>query len=1028
MSDPPPVDPVSTLRAGVPRRRRPWLRSTFWAAAVLLSGGAGGFVARELSQARLQARFFSWVAADSRFEPAPGPSPSVRFPSFGPQDERLGYARLPWFLARLAADGAEVEAQARWTPRLQQLQQYGIFPAYHEKTSAGLRVLDRTGAPLYASIWPGHTWPDFEALPTALVRSLLFIENRDLLEPGSPLRNPAVEWPRLFFAVGQAAMKFVEPDRKVPGASTLATQLEKYRHSDGGATKSAREKLLQMFSASVRAYLDGPDTSNARRRIVLDYVNTLPLGAAPGHGEVHGVGDGLWAWFALPRDEADELLKDAPTIKRTDPRLEERGQAYKRMVAMLVGQRRPFWYFIENREALRAHVDAYLRLMPAEIVSPALREAALRAPLAFADEERRKPEAMVADRKGADAVRVHLLEPLGVPDLYTLDRLDLTVHSTLDTEAQVSASSALRALNDPEVAKAAGLVGPFLLSQGDPAQVRYSFTLFERVEGANLLRVHTDTGEGPFSLNDGMKLELGSTAKLRTLVTYLEVVAEIHEALQDLPKDALKRLKVDPRDDLTRFVVGRLTARPGEPLRDLLEAAMDRRYSASPKEKFVTGGGVHTFNNFSSKDDDEAPTVRDAFARSVNLPFVRMMRDIVDHTVAQQPRLDALFDDVKDPRRRVYLERFADIEGRVYQERFYLHYRDLEPDAALERLAGRVRPTPERLTVVFRTVRPEASVGELSAFLRGRARVTGKPLTDAKIADLYARHAPGRFDLQDRGYLAGIHPLELWTVAFLRAHAGAGWTQVADASRAERVAVYRWLMGPARKVQQDRRIRMLVEVDAFGAIHQRWQRLGYPFQRLVPSLATALGSSGDRPTALAELVGILLSDGVRQPTKRVERLHFAENTPYETLVRPFPGRPERVLPHEVAAVAREAMRGVVEDGTASRIKGSFLHWGLMAGGKTGTGDNRRERFDKQGRLVGEEVRNRTGTFVFYLGDRWFGVLTAHVPGPAAAEYRFTSALPSQALKYLAPHLAPVFSDKPPPKIRTLARRGVRQRS
>ena len=49
---------------------------------------------------------------------------------------------------------------------------------------------------------------------------------------------------------------------------------------------------------------------------------------------------------------------------------------------------------------------------------------------------------------------------------------------------------------------------------------RFSFTLFERSNGANLLRVQTDNVDRPFDLNEGARLDLGSTAKFRTLVTY----------------------------------------------------------------------------------------------------------------------------------------------------------------------------------------------------------------------------------------------------------------------------------------------------------------------------------------------------------------------------------------------------------------------------------------------------------------------------------------------------------------------------
>ena len=44
----------------------------------------------------------------------------------------------------------------------------------------------------------------------------------------------------------------------------------------------------------------------------------------------------------------------------------------------------------------------------------------------------------------------------------------------------------------------------------------------------------------------------------------------------------------------------------------------------------------------------------------------------------------------------------------------------------------------------------------------------------------------------------------------------------------------------------------LSEVEAFTDIHRRWQRLGYPFDSLTPSYATAIGSSVSgrtRPTS-----------------------------------------------------------------------------------------------------------------------------------------------------------------------------------
>jgi len=196
-------------------------------------------------------------------------------------------------------------------------------------------------------------------------------------------------------------------------------------------------------------------------------------------------------------------------------------------------------------------------------------------------------------------------------------------------------------------------------------------------------------------------------------------------------------------------------------------------------------------------------------------------------------------------------------------------------------------------------------------------------------------------------------------------------------------------------------------MEAFSTVLQSWKRLGYPFDNVVPSLGTSIGSSGDRPAALAELMGIILNDGVRLPTIRIEELHFAVQTPFEVKLEQKPPKGVRVLSSEVAETAREALRGVVEQGTGRQIRGGLLDENgsvVSIGGKTGTGDNRFRVFAPGGRLVESRPVNRTSTFVFFVGDRYFGVLTAYVPGPEAGEFAFTSSLPMEVLRRLLPEL------------------------
>jgi hypothetical protein len=50
--------------------------------------------------------------------------------------------------------------------------------------------------------------------------------------------------------------------------------------------------------------------------------------------------------------------------------------------------------------------------------------------------------------------------------------------------------------------------------------------------------------------------------------------------------------------------------------------------------------------------------------------------------------------------------------------------------------------------------------------------------------------------------------------------------------------------------------------------------------------------------------------------------------------------------------------------------------------------------------------NRVATFMFYIDDRFYGTITAFVPGAEAADYEFTSGLPVRLLGTLMPTLAP----------------------
>jgi membrane peptidoglycan carboxypeptidase len=941
------------------------------------------------------------------FAVEPGPGPGLRAPDGGPYDVRLGYARLPELDARLRSAGYTVVAQARPSPRLRAAVERGLFPIYREKSRAGLRLIDRAARLLYEAPFPERVYGAFGAVPPPVVDALLFVENRGLLDERRPHLNPAVEWPRLARAVNVEVRNRFGRHGPVIGASTLATQIEKFRHSPDGRTRSQREKLRQMLSASLRAYLDGPDTLARRRRIVVDYLDSIPLAAAPGHGEVLGLGDGLWAWYGMDFEETNRLLAG-------DAAAAARARAYKRVLSLLLSARRPYFYLTENRRALEDFTNGYLRVMArAGVIDARLRDAALAQALDF---RRASPPPAVdfSDRKAATLVRTRLAGLLGVPALYDLDRLDLTARSTLDGPVQDVVSRTLEALEEPGTVEALGLKGWHLLERGDPARVIYSFTLYERGPRANLLRVQTDSLDQPLDINAGARLDLGSTAKLRTLIGYLETVAGLHARYGRATPAELRAVSVHPRDRLTAWAIEYLARTPGAALGPMLDAAMERRYSASPAEAFATGGGLQTFHNFDRDDDTRILSVREGFRRSVNLVFIRLMRDIVDHRLYGPPAsLARVLEDRDDPRRQAFLVRFADREGSEFIRRFFRKYEGKSPDEVLDLALGTARQSPVALATVLRSVDPDADVDELATILDARLPRVSLPFP--RVEALHDKHAPAALSLVDRGFLARLHPLELWVAAYLHRHPDADLATVLALSAGERQAVYGWLFRTEHRHAQDKRIRSLLEVQVFLDIQRDWQRLGYPFASLTPSLATAIGSSGDRPAALARLMGIIANGGLSNPTVLLPEVELGVGTPYETRWRRVDADGERVMTAEVAAEARRALVDVVMQGTARGLREALRRpdgGAHVVGGKTGTGDHRYDTFGPGGRLVESRVVDRAATFAFLIDDRFFGTVTAYVAGPKAAQYEFTSALPVRVLGLLMPVLSPLIDAGP----------------
>ncbi|HEU5311092.1 MAG TPA: glycosyl transferase family 51, partial [Candidatus Eisenbacteria bacterium] len=175
-------------------------RKPRWALYALLAVASIG-AGYELRTAALEARFFSKIASTLNYAVEPGKSDRIQFPAPGPMDRRRGYSRIPEFADHLEERGYSLVAQARHSHALSFAGKLGIPPPYAEASAAGLSIEGFDGSALYDATAAWRGVQEFGSMPPVVVRTLLYIENRELGEAESPYRNPAIDWTRFGKAV-----------------------------------------------------------------------------------------------------------------------------------------------------------------------------------------------------------------------------------------------------------------------------------------------------------------------------------------------------------------------------------------------------------------------------------------------------------------------------------------------------------------------------------------------------------------------------------------------------------------------------------------------------------------------------------------------------------------------------------------------------------------------------------------------------------------------------------------------------------
>ena len=79
---------------------------------------------------------------------------------------------------------------AQWSGALRRFVDDGGYAIYREKSRAGLQLFGRHDVPIYRARYPERAYRDFRSIPPLVVNSLLFSEDKALLDDTEPRLNP----------------------------------------------------------------------------------------------------------------------------------------------------------------------------------------------------------------------------------------------------------------------------------------------------------------------------------------------------------------------------------------------------------------------------------------------------------------------------------------------------------------------------------------------------------------------------------------------------------------------------------------------------------------------------------------------------------------------------------------------------------------------------------------------------------------------------------------------------------------------
>lgn len=1082
----------------------------------------------------------------------------------GPYDVRSGYGDASRFIKDVGGTGLfGLKERAVWSPKYKKLYDEGLFLPYDYKESVGLIVKDKNGAVLEDNRLPKMLLPETEAV-NEVNHALYFIEDGQILgENSSTYLNYAVDYKRFFVAgVRYVFFKFISifngSAEKSGGASTLLVQEKKFKHSPDGLTEGVDDKFKQIASAFAYLYRDGITTKEKSYTIIKNYLNSIPLGADE-RGEIYGLAEALNRYYGLSRFEIDYLYdKHSFNCFHDDPSLEYNNIFNLRLaMGFIVSLRRPSYYLGDEAGRIEREklVDFYLKEMIADkSVFSDPYEKALKLSHSFIfngktieslrkeknrnsfdvnkaclySEKNKKSPIETISEKTLTTIKNDFSKIIGEKNRYDLSNKDFKLTTSIDLGKQKILESVLEDIKSGRNTDKYGLYGERLLSKNEEKRVDYAINLYELENkngvGMSNLVASYETDKRPSSFLNGGKFELGSTAKLRVLTSFLQLM-EQDWILFNENKDQIKYcFKKDLNEEKCHSLLRKIfNLNEGRPLgeydlqlasssiknklrhdfilnnsyktflidddcfqvnddfvninklryfgfcfftelyfngkldiskKEFLYQAMNIKINANPNSLFYTGGGLHKFDNFNEDDDHQYLTIDKGFSKSNNLVFVRLFRYMEIYLSDRREKdLSSLLNSEEDDRRSGYIEEYKYGDLLQYFNIYRRKSKDLELDSsdkkvlalgyAIEKLIKEdvghsilTKKARNNRMRIFSNYNGDDYIslgrscyGSLNGNSGGDSNEDNDSILcnkegnciDIKEDELQDEingfdvnkedvelGTVKNFNWQDVGYIGKEHPVRFFTEAMsclnvkLRsADFSNRKSKYSSIIKKLQEESYAWVDKKSNYKKRNLAVRKMVEEKTFLEILDMWKSIGYPYNKIVPSLGTALGSSGDRPKALADLLGVIVSGGLKPHQSIINSINFAEGTPYEfNYEKTFKLGNERLLSKEISESVLTAMGNVVDHGTGISLKGKK---GIVSARvKTGTGDNK--KVFKINGTTKEIPLNRSATSVFNINEKYYGVLVAYTIYDGKMEetkLTFTSSLPNNIVRVLA---------------------------